>query len=65
MLIQTVDLAIAEKIVSLHSNSERLTDKVYSQEEVLRYITFARHFKPIIGRVSTVYIVKYIFVIHF
>ncbi|XP_075220927.1 minichromosome maintenance 6 isoform X2 [Lycorma delicatula] len=47
---ETVDFAIAEKIVSLHSNSERLTDKVYSQEEVLRYITFARHFKPIIGK---------------
>lgn len=47
---ETVDFAIAEKIVSLHSNREHLTDKVYSQEEVLRYITFARHFKPIIGK---------------
>lgn len=48
-----VDYAIARKIVSLHNNVDDDTvERVYSQEEVLRYISFARQFKPIISEVS-------------
>jgi DNA replication licensing factor MCM6 len=46
-----VDYAIARKIVDLHSNIEDNVKKVYSREEVLRYITFARQFKPLISEV--------------
>ncbi|KAJ9588557.1 hypothetical protein L9F63_028140 [Diploptera punctata] len=46
---EVVDYAIARKIVDLHSNIEDSVQKVYSREEVLRYITFARQFKPVIS----------------
>lgn len=45
---EVVDYAIARKIVDLHSNKEDLIDQVYTREDVLRYIMFARQFKPII-----------------
>lgn len=43
---EVVDYAIARKIVDLHSNVEETIEQVYTREEVLRYITFARQFKP-------------------
>ncbi|GFG33417.1 hypothetical protein Cfor_10011 [Coptotermes formosanus] len=46
---EVVDYAIARKIVDLHSNIEENVTRVYSREEVLRYITFARQFKPLIS----------------
>lgn len=45
---EVVDYAIARKIVDLHSNIEDRIDQVYTREDVLRYIMFARQFKPII-----------------
>lgn len=45
---EILDYGIARKIVSLHSNHDDDVARVYSQDEVLRYITFARQFKPII-----------------
>ncbi|KAI5698898.1 hypothetical protein M8J75_013558 [Diaphorina citri] len=45
---EILDYGIARKIVSLHSNHDDNIERVYSQDEVLRYITFARQFKPII-----------------
>ncbi|XP_071443764.1 DNA replication licensing factor Mcm6 [Hetaerina americana] len=45
---EVVDYAIARKIIDLHSNIEESIERVYSQEEVLRYIAFARQFKPVI-----------------
>ncbi|XP_037933987.1 DNA replication licensing factor Mcm6-like [Teleopsis dalmanni] len=45
---EVVDYAIARKIVDLHSNVEDNVERAYTREEVLRYITFARQFKPII-----------------
>lgn len=47
---EVIDYAIARKIVDLHSNIEEQIDAVYSKEEVLQYITFARKFKPIISK---------------
>jgi DNA replication licensing factor MCM6 len=47
------DYAIARKIVSYHCDEmEDDVDEIYTQEEVLRYITFARQFKPMISEVS-------------
>lgn len=47
---EVVDYAIARKIVDLHSNIEETIEQVYTREEVLRYITFARQFKPEINQ---------------
>jgi hypothetical protein len=38
--------------VDLHQDLEESIDRVYSREEILRYIMFARQFKPKIGKVS-------------
>nr|CAD7573393.1 unnamed protein product [Timema californicum] len=46
---EVTDYAIARKIVDLHSNIDDTTERTYTREEVLRYITFARQFKPIIN----------------
>ncbi|KAL9924563.1 minichromosome maintenance 6 isoform 1-T1 [Glossina fuscipes fuscipes] len=46
---EVVDYAIARKIVDLHSNIEDAMERIYSREEVLRYVTFARQFKPFIS----------------
>lgn len=43
---EVVDYAIARKILDLHSNIEDNVEQVYTRDEVLRYVTFARQFKP-------------------
>lgn len=43
------DYAIARKIIDLHSNIEDNVEQLYTRDEVLRYVTFARQFKPIIS----------------
>lgn len=45
---EVVDYAIARKIVDLHSNIENSVDQIYTRDEVLRYVTFAKQFKPTI-----------------
>lgn len=45
---EVVDYAIARKIMDLHANVNNSVEQVYTSQEVLRYITFARQFKPII-----------------
>jgi len=39
--------------VALHSGTDETVEQVYSQEDVLRYITFARQFKPVISEVRS------------
>lgn len=46
---EIVDYAIARKILDLHSNIDDNVEQIYSRDEVLRYITFARQFKPVIS----------------
>ncbi|XP_031621912.1 DNA replication licensing factor Mcm6, partial [Contarinia nasturtii] len=47
---EITDYAIARKIIDLHSKVDaQQVEQVYTREEVLRYITFARQFKPTIG----------------
>lgn len=50
---ELIDYAIARKIVDLHAHIEDNVERVYTREEVLRYITFARQFKPIINEEAT------------
>lgn len=45
---EVVDYAIARKIMDLHSNIDETVEQIYTRDDVLRYITFARQFKPII-----------------
>lgn len=50
---ELVDYAIAKKVVDLHTNATCNTvDAVYKREDVLRYITFARQFKPKMSKES-------------
>ncbi|XP_018332250.1 DNA replication licensing factor Mcm6 [Agrilus planipennis] len=56
---EVVDYAIARKIVDLHSNIEESIERVYSKEEVLHYITFARKFKPVINKEAAELLVRH------
>jgi DNA replication licensing factor MCM6 len=52
---ELVDYAIARKIVDLHTNAqqpENGVEQVYQREDVLRYISFARQFKPMVTKES-------------
>lgn len=49
---EVVDYAIARRIVDLHTNAQQTIEQVYQREDVLRYITFARQFKPVIRKDS-------------
>ncbi|KAK9869221.1 hypothetical protein WA026_002971 [Henosepilachna vigintioctopunctata] len=46
---EVTDYAVTRKIVDLHSNIEENIEKVYTKQEVLQYISFARKFKPVIN----------------
>ena len=45
-ILQVTDYAIARRIVDLHCHLEESVNRVYSAEDIQRYITFARQFKP-------------------
>ena len=45
-----MDYAIARRIVDLHSRQEESVDRVFSVDDIQRYITFARQFKPKVGQ---------------
>lgn len=49
---EVVDYAIARRILDLHTNAIQVVQQVYQREDVLRYITFARQFKPMITKES-------------
>lgn len=46
LLFQVTDYAIARRIVDLHSRIENSVERVYSLDEIRRYLLFARQFKP-------------------
>ncbi|XP_073963424.1 minichromosome maintenance 6 [Choristoneura fumiferana] len=56
---EMVDYAIARKIVDLHCNKEENYDCVYTREDLLRYIAFARSFKPLITEDAGKLLVEY------
>jgi len=51
---EVTDYAIARKILDLHTRQEASIDRVYTREDILRYIMFARQFKPTIGEVMSI-----------
>lgn len=47
---EIVDNAIAKRIIDLHCDNLNDLQMVYKQEEIIRYINFAKHFKPVLSR---------------
>merc|ERR1711990_220526 len=43
---EVTDYAIARRIIDLHTHLEESVERLYSEEEVSRYLQFARMFKP-------------------
>lgn len=46
---QVTDYAIARRIVDLHSRVEESVDRLYTLDEIRRYLLFARQFRPKVG----------------
>lgn len=55
---EVTDYAIARRIVDLHSRKEESVSRVYSMDEIQRYILFARQFKPKINKESSEFMVE-------
>ncbi|KAM7401191.1 hypothetical protein PAMA_005402 [Pampus argenteus] len=55
---EVTDYAIARRIVDLHSRVEESVDRLYSLDEIRRYLLFARQFKPKISTESEEFIVE-------
>nr|XP_057923280.1 DNA replication licensing factor MCM6 isoform X1 [Doryrhamphus excisus]XP_057923282.1 DNA replication licensing factor MCM6 isoform X2 [Doryrhamphus excisus] len=55
---EVTDYAIARRIVDLHSRVEESVDRLYSLDEIQRYLLFARQFKPKISSESEEFIVE-------
>uniref|UniRef100_A0A096NY81 DNA replication licensing factor MCM6 n=1 Tax=Papio anubis TaxID=9555 RepID=A0A096NY81_PAPAN len=56
--VKVTDYAIARRIVDLHSRIEESIDRVYSLDDIRRYLLFARQFKPKISKESEDFIVE-------
>lgn len=52
---QVTDYAIARRIVDLHSRVEESVDRLYTLDEIRRYLLFARQFKPKVCVISHVH----------
>jgi len=55
---EVTDYAIARRIIDLHSRLDESVERFYSVDEIQRYLTFARLFKPTISKESQDYIVE-------
>ena len=55
---EVTDYAIARRIVDLHSHIEESIERVYTLEEIQRYILFARQFKPKMNKEAGEYLVE-------
>ncbi|XP_070172210.1 DNA replication licensing factor Mcm6 isoform X1 [Polyergus mexicanus] len=47
---EIVDNAIAKRIIDLHCDNLNDLQMIYKQDEIIRYINFAKHFKPVLSR---------------
>ncbi|XP_033625243.1 zygotic DNA replication licensing factor mcm6-B-like [Asterias rubens] len=54
---EVTDYAIARRIVDLHSRNNESVERVYSVEDMQRYLMFARQFKPKITKESQEFMV--------
>ncbi|KAM9322307.1 DNA replication licensing factor MCM6 [Pholidichthys leucotaenia] len=55
---EVTDYAIARRIVDLHSRVQESVDRLYTLDEIRRYLLFARQFKPKISSESEEFIVE-------
>ncbi|XP_043549960.1 DNA replication licensing factor MCM6-like [Chiloscyllium plagiosum] len=55
---EVTDYAIARRIVDLHSRIQESVDRIYSLDDIRRYLLFARQFKPKISNESEDFIVE-------
>lgn len=55
---EVTDYAIARRIVDLHSRIEESVERLYTLDEIRRYLLFARQFKPKISKESEDFIVE-------
>nr|XP_060632026.1 DNA replication licensing factor MCM6 [Anolis sagrei ordinatus] len=55
---EVTDYAIARRIVDLHSRIEESIDRIYTLDDIRRYLLFARQFKPKISKESEDFIVE-------
>ncbi|XP_075953945.1 DNA replication licensing factor MCM6 [Anarhichas minor] len=55
---EVTDYAIARRIVDLHCRGDESVDRLYSLDEIRRYLLFARQFKPKISSESEEFIVE-------
>ncbi|XP_068604556.1 DNA replication licensing factor MCM6 [Brachionichthys hirsutus] len=55
---EVTDYAIARRIVDLHARLQESVDRLYSLDEIRRYLLFARQFKPKISSESADFIVE-------
>ncbi|XP_032667167.1 DNA replication licensing factor Mcm6 [Odontomachus brunneus] len=47
---EIVDSGIAKRIIDLHCDNLNDIQIIYKQEEIIRYINFAKHFKPVLNQ---------------
>ncbi|KAH0621365.1 hypothetical protein JD844_022552 [Phrynosoma platyrhinos] len=55
---EVTDYAIARRIVDLHSRIKESIDRIYTLDDIRRYLLFARQFKPKISKESEDFIVE-------
>ncbi|XP_078259521.1 DNA replication licensing factor MCM6-like [Rhinoraja longicauda] len=55
---EVTDYAIARRIVDLHSRIQDSVDRIYSLDDIRRYLLFARQFRPKISKESEDFIVE-------
>jgi len=55
---EVTDYAIARRIVDLHSNNEDSIERVYTLDDIKRYIFYARQFKPQITEEAAEFLVE-------
>nr|XP_020635331.1 DNA replication licensing factor MCM6 [Pogona vitticeps] len=55
---EVTDYAIARRIVDLHSRIDDSIDRIYTLDDIRRYLLFARQFKPKISKESEDFIVE-------
>ncbi|CAK9824168.1 DNA replication licensing factor Mcm6 [Anthophora retusa] len=55
---EIIDNAIAKRIIDLHCDNLQDFEAVYMQAEIIRYINFAKHFKPILSQEASEFLVE-------
>ncbi|XP_028525439.2 DNA replication licensing factor Mcm6 [Apis cerana] len=54
---EIIDNAIAKRIIDLHCDNFQDIETVYTQSEIIRYINFAKHFKPVLSQEASEFLI--------